>query len=117
MLFWCSTLVKIAYIRKNIEWMSFALFRRFAVTAEHLAVFGDGAAALAPRCDVVGFHFLQLEFFAADFAGIAFHFFSVFWKNRFHPRDYGFVIQPKFIGVGVVLMVFAVQLVGYAAYL
>ena len=37
-----------------------------AVAAEHLAVGGDGAAAIAPRGDVVGFHFVQLEVRAAE---------------------------------------------------
>ena len=32
-----------------------------AVAAEHLAVVWYGAVAVAPRRDVVGFHFIQLE--------------------------------------------------------
>ena len=37
-----------------------------AVAAEHLAVGGDGAAAVAPRRDVVGLHLGELEVRAAE---------------------------------------------------
>ena len=45
------------------------LFRAFApvaVAAEHLAVGGDGAAAVAPWRDVVGLHLRELEMRAAE---------------------------------------------------
>ena len=42
----------------------FSAFPTVAVTAEHLAVFGNGAAALVPWSDVVGFHLLKLEMLA-----------------------------------------------------
>ena len=37
-----------------------------AVAAEHLAVFSHGTAAIAPRCDVVGFHLLDFEVLSAN---------------------------------------------------
>ena len=37
-----------------------------AVAAKHLAVFGYGTAAIAPRRDVVGFHLLDFEVLAAN---------------------------------------------------
>ena len=41
-------------------------FAAVAVAAEHLAVVGDGAAAVAPRRDVVGLHLRKLEMRAAE---------------------------------------------------
>lgn len=51
-------------------------FLQIAVTAEHLAVFRHGFAAFAPRCDVVGVHFVELECFTADCALVILFFIS-----------------------------------------
>lgn len=42
-----------------------------ALAAEHLAVLGDGAAALAPRRDVVALHKPQDELLAAYLAAVS----------------------------------------------
>ena len=46
--------------------MLFPALPPVAVAAEHLAVFGNGFSAVAPRRDVVGFHLFNLEKVAAD---------------------------------------------------
>ncbi len=40
----------------NFKWILFSAFPAVAVAAQHLAVLGDGATAVAPRRDVVGLH-------------------------------------------------------------